>query len=40
MKDDARSRREDQIEQAAYGLLAEKGYGGTSMLSIAKRARW
>ncbi|MCP5086761.1 MAG: TetR/AcrR family transcriptional regulator [Rhodobacteraceae bacterium] len=39
MKDETRSLRQNQIEQAAYELLAEKGYGGTSMLSIAKRAR-
>ncbi|MCP5076387.1 MAG: TetR/AcrR family transcriptional regulator [Rhodobacteraceae bacterium] len=39
MKDETRSIRQNQIEKAAYELLAEKGYGGTSMLSIAKRAR-
>lgn len=31
--------RQNQIEQAAYAVLREKGYTGTSMLSIAKRAR-
>lgn len=39
MKDDLRKAREIQIEHAAYALLAEKGYGSTSMLSIAKRAK-
>ena len=39
MRDDTRSRREDQIEAAAYALLAERGYAGTSMLNIAKRAK-
>ena len=34
-----RQDREDRIEQATYALLAEKGYGSTSMLSIAKRAK-
>lgn len=34
-----RQDREDRIEQATYELLAEKGYGSTSMLSIAKRAK-
>ena len=31
--------RQTQIETAAYALLREKGYVGTSMLSIAKRAK-
>ncbi len=39
MKQDLRSARQDRIEAAAYELLADKGYGGTSMLSVAKRAR-
>ena len=38
MRDDIRARREAEIEQAAYALLAEKGFAGTSMLSIARRA--
>lgn len=39
MNDEKRQKRQDQIEEAAYALLAEKGYAGTSMLSIAKRAK-
>lgn len=39
MKDNARLDRQRDIEEATYTLLAEKGYAGTSMLSIAKRAR-
>lgn len=39
MKDHLRTARQEQIETAAYELLAEKGFAGTSMLSIAKRAR-
>lgn len=39
MKDKARDDRRRQIEQAAYDLLAENGYNGFSMLSIAKRAK-
>lgn len=39
MKDDARARREDQIAQAAYAVLEEKGFSGASMLAIAKRAK-
>ncbi|RWO52511.1 MAG: TetR/AcrR family transcriptional regulator [Mesorhizobium sp.] len=31
--------RRAQIERAAYKLLKEKGYGGTSMLGIAKEAK-
>lgn len=33
-----RQRREERIEEAAYRLLEERGYGATSMLSIAKAA--
>ncbi len=39
MKAENRTIRRDQIEQAAYDVLREKGYAGTSMLSIAKRAK-
>ena len=39
MRDDKRQLRHDAITQAAYALLAEKGYDGTSMLSIAKAAK-
>ncbi len=39
MREEKRSIRRDQIEQAAYSVLGNKGYAGTSMLSIAKRAR-
>ncbi|MFT4960665.1 MAG: AcrR family transcriptional regulator [Paracoccaceae bacterium] len=39
MRDDKRKIRHDEITQAAYGLLATKGYDGTSMLSIAKTAK-
>lgn len=31
--------REGQIAEAAYALLREKGYGGMSMLAVAKRAK-
>ena len=39
MKDDQRAAREAAIEAAAYAVLAERGYGGTSMLNVAKRAK-
>jgi AcrR family transcriptional regulator len=39
MKDDTKSERRRQIIEAAYAVLAEKGYAGTSMLAVAKRAR-
>lgn len=39
MKAEKRSVRREQIETAAYDLLRERGYAGTSMLAIAKRAR-
>ena len=39
MRDETRSLRQQQIEQAAYALLEEKGYAGTSMQSIARKAR-
>lgn len=39
MREENRSLRQQQIETAAYALLEEKGYAGTSMLAIARKAR-
>ncbi|UWQ17837.1 TetR/AcrR family transcriptional regulator [Jannaschia sp. M317] len=39
MKDTRRKAREAQIEQAAYEVIEAKGYAGTSMLAVARRAR-
>lgn len=39
MRDDTKAERQAQIEEAAYKLLKARGYGGASMLSIAKEAR-
>ncbi|WP_300018470.1 TetR/AcrR family transcriptional regulator [uncultured Roseobacter sp.] len=39
MREEKRSLRQKQIESAAYEVLEAKGYGGTSMLGIAKQAR-
>jgi AcrR family transcriptional regulator len=39
MRKEKRSLRQQQIEDAAYEVLEIKGYGGTSMLGIAKQAR-
>ena len=39
MKESRRAERRKEIEAAAYALLMERGYAGTSMLEIAKRAR-
>lgn len=39
MQDQKKEARSQQIEDAAYEVLREKGYGGASMLSIAKRAK-
>lgn len=39
MRDETRSRRQEEIEKAAYEVLEEKGYSGTSMLGVARRAR-
>lgn len=39
MRAEAREERERQIAEAAYALLAEKGFGGVSMLAVAKRAK-
>lgn len=38
MREEKRSQRQMQIETAAYEVLESKGYGGTSMLGIAKQA--
>ncbi|MCG6902342.1 MAG: TetR/AcrR family transcriptional regulator [Rhodobacter sp.] len=39
MREEKRSLRQKQIESAAYEVLEAKGYGGTSMLGIARQAR-
>jgi AcrR family transcriptional regulator len=39
MREEARTIRQQQIEQAAYAVLEDKGYAGTSMLAIARKAR-
>lgn len=39
MREENRSIRQDQIEQAAYAVLDAKGYGGASMLAIARAAK-
>ncbi len=39
MKQDRKSARRAQIEEAAYAIIREKGYSGASMLSVAKRAK-
>ncbi len=39
MREEKRSIRQQQIETAAYEVLDSEGYGGTSMLGIAKMAR-
>ncbi|SPF80612.1 TetR/AcrR family transcriptional regulator [Pseudoprimorskyibacter insulae] len=39
MKTKAKEKRHDQIAEAAYAVLAEKGYLGLSMLAVAKRAK-
>ena len=39
MCEDRKSLRQQQIEDAAYEVLESKGYGGTSMLGIARKAR-
>lgn len=39
MREEKRSIRQSQIETAAYEVLEAKGYGGTSMLGIARQAR-
>lgn len=39
MRRDAREKRADEIEAAAYGVLEAKGYEGLSMLAVAKAAK-
>ena len=39
MREEKRTKRQQQIEAAAYEVLEAKGYGGTSMQGIAKQAR-
>ncbi|SNS90105.1 TetR/AcrR family transcriptional regulator [Antarctobacter heliothermus] len=39
MRPENRTEREAQIAEAAYAVLAEKGFGGLSMLAVAKRAK-
>ncbi len=39
MREETRTQRQTQIETAAYELLEQKGYAGTSMQGIAKKAR-
>jgi AcrR family transcriptional regulator len=39
LREEKRSLRQKQIEKAAYEVLEAKGYGGTSMLGIARQAR-
>lgn len=39
MREENQQKRREQIEQAAYELFEQKGYAGTSMLSVAKRAK-
>lgn len=39
MREETRKRRHEAIAAAAYTLLADKGYDGASMLSIAKMAK-
>ena len=39
MRDEKKQSRHEAITKVAYDLLAEKGYNGTSMLSIAKAAK-
>lgn len=39
MREEAKGARQKAIEDAAYAILQERGYEGTSMLAIARRAR-
>lgn len=39
MREEKRTQRQQQIENAAYEVLEAKGYSGTSMLGIAKQAK-
>lgn len=39
MRDEKREKRAAEIEEAAYMVLEEKGYGGLSMISVARAAK-
>lgn len=39
MQEKTKTARQEQIERAAYEIMEEKGYGGVSMLAIARKAR-
>lgn len=39
MREDTKAVRQAEIEEAAYTLLKTRGYGGTSMLGVAKAAK-
>ncbi|MCF3595170.1 TetR/AcrR family transcriptional regulator [Rhodobacteraceae bacterium LMO-12] len=39
MRNDAREKRAEEIEAAAYGVLEAKGFGGLSMLAVARAAK-
>ena len=39
MRQEKKAQRQQQIENAAYAVLEAKGYGGTSMLGIARQAK-
>ena len=39
MRDENKSLRQKQIEEAAYDVLEQKGYAGTSMIGIARKAK-
>ena len=39
MREDNKAQRREQIEMAAYALLAEKGFQNMSMLAVSKAAK-
>lgn len=39
MRDEAREKRRDEIEKAAYQILEQKGFAGLSILAVAKAAK-
>lgn len=39
MREEGRAKRHRQIEEAAYRVLKRQGYGGASMLAVAKEAK-
>lgn len=39
MRDGSKTKRQNEIERAAYAVLEEKGYGAASMLAIARKAK-